>query len=72
MPTYDYRCNACGKDNVVRYVRMSERNDQKCECGALLEKKMSAGQPPVFRGVQATCSMGAQRLPDTSLTTDPR
>lgn len=60
MPTYEYKCSACGAA-VTRFVKMSERADQTCECGQKLVQQISAPQPPVFRGVKATCSMNTSQ-----------
>ena len=71
MPTYEYECHSCGKSNITRLVKIDARNDQTCECGQPLCRVISMPQAPVFKGVQATCSM-ATRLPDVNLTTEPR
>ncbi|HEY5656597.1 MAG TPA: FmdB family zinc ribbon protein [Myxococcota bacterium] len=50
MPTYEYRCPNCGKDAVM-VVRIEERGGQKCDCGTLLDRKISA-VPARFVGRQ--------------------
>lgn len=72
MPTYVYNCPACG-ESVERIVKVDERDRQSCECGNNLSRQLTAGLPPVFRGVSGSCSMDASmRLPNATLTTDPR
>ena len=51
MPTYDYRCNACGH-TFEEFQMMSDRVMRKCpECGKLkLERLIGAGAGFVFKG----------------------
>lgn len=71
MPAYDYKCPSCGAE-VERIVEIDLRDKQTCECGNFLSRQLSAGQPPVFRGVQGSVSMGVGKLADVTLTTDPK
>lgn len=73
MPTYVYNCPACEKTGIERFVKMDDRDRQTCECGNFLSRQVTAPMAPIFKGVQATCSMGGvQRMPDVELTTDPK
>jgi putative FmdB family regulatory protein len=50
MPTYDYRCAACGH-NFEKVQRMSEQPGAECpECGSPAERRLSAGAGLVFKG----------------------
>ena len=51
MPTYDYRCNACGH-TFEEFQMMSDRVMRKCpECGTLkLERLIGSGAGFVFKG----------------------
>ena len=51
MPTYDYRCNACGH-TFEEFQMMSDRVRRKCpECGKLkLERLIGSGAGFVFKG----------------------
>ena len=51
MPTYDYRCNACGH-TFEEFQMMSDRVMRKCpECGRLkLERLIGSGAGFVFKG----------------------
>lgn len=51
MPTYDYRCNACGHE-FEEFQMMSDRVMRKCpECGKLkLERLIGSGAGFVFKG----------------------
>jgi putative FmdB family regulatory protein len=50
MPTYDYRCAACGH-NFEKVKRMSETPGAECpECGSAAERRLSAGAGLVFKG----------------------
>ncbi len=51
MPTYDYRCNACGH-TFEEFQMMSDRVMRKCpECGKLkLERLIGSGAGFVFKG----------------------
>jgi putative FmdB family regulatory protein len=51
MPTYDYRCNACGHE-FEEFQMMSDRVLRKCpKCGKpKLERLIGAGSGFVFKG----------------------
>ena len=51
MPTYDYRCNACGHEFEL-FQSMSEGVKKKCpECGKLkLERLIGTGSALIFKG----------------------
>jgi len=51
MPTYDYRCNACGHEFEL-FQPMSANPKKKCpECGKLkLERLIGAGAGVIFKG----------------------
>ncbi len=51
MPTYDYRCQACGA-KFERFQKMSDGMLRKCpECGRLkLKRLMGAGAGIIFKG----------------------
>jgi putative FmdB family regulatory protein len=51
MPTYDYRCNACGHAFEL-FQSMSEGVKKKCpECGKLkLERLIGTGSALIFKG----------------------
>jgi len=51
MPTYDYRCNACGHEFEL-FQRMSESPRRKCpECAQnKLERLIGAGAGVIFKG----------------------
>lgn len=51
MPTYDYRCNACGHAFEL-FQSMSEGLKKKCpECGKLkLERLIGTGSALIFKG----------------------
>jgi putative FmdB family regulatory protein len=50
MPTYEYRCAACGH-HFERFQKMSEEAGADCpECGAVAERKMSGGAGLLFKG----------------------
>lgn len=51
MPTYDYRCNACGHEFEL-FQSMSEKTKRKCpECGQLkLERLIGTGAAVLFKG----------------------
>ncbi|MEZ6005664.1 MAG: zinc ribbon domain-containing protein [Planctomycetota bacterium] len=51
MPTYDYRCNACGHTFEL-FQTMSEREKRKCpECGKnKLERLIGMGAGLLFKG----------------------
>ena len=51
MPTYDYRCQACGAE-FERFQKMSDGLLRKCpECGRLkLKRLMGAGAGIIFKG----------------------
>ena len=51
MPTYDYRCRACGHE-LELFQSMSEGPKRKCpDCGALkLERLIGMGGGVVFKG----------------------
>lgn len=51
MPTYDYRCKACGHAIEI-FHSMSEAPKRKCpECGALkLERQIGTGGGILFKG----------------------
>lgn len=51
MPTYDYRCNACGHDFEL-FQSMSESVKKKCpECGKMaLERLIGTGAAVLFKG----------------------
>ena len=50
MPTYEYRCDACG-GQFEYFQQMSDAPLQKCEsCGGHLTKLLSAGSGLIFKG----------------------
>ena len=52
MPTYDYHCPACGRDEE-RVSPMAMRHEQTCGCGAALEmvfRSSTAVNPDTFPG----------------------
>jgi len=51
MPTYDYRCNACGHEFEL-FQGITEAKKRKCpECGKLrLERLFGAGAGILFKG----------------------
>jgi putative FmdB family regulatory protein len=51
MPTYEYRCNACGHEFEI-YQSMSDGTLRKCpECAKLkLERLIGTGAAIIFRG----------------------
>ena len=50
MPTYDYRCRACGRDFEV-FQRMSDRPRASCpDCGHAAERLISGGAGFLFKG----------------------
>jgi len=51
MPTYDYRCAACGHELEI-FQSMSESPKRKCpECGKLrLERQIGMGAGVIFKG----------------------
>lgn len=51
MPTYDYRCNACGHEFEL-FQSMSDAPKRKCpECGKLrLERLIGTGAAVIFKG----------------------
>lgn len=50
MPTYDYRCLACGRDFEL-FQRMSDRAGAECPgCGREAERLISGGAGLLFRG----------------------
>jgi len=51
MPTYDYRCNACGHTFEL-FQSMSEKHKRKCpECSKLkLERLIGMGAGLIFKG----------------------
>ncbi len=50
MPTYEYRCPACGRDFEL-FQRMSDPPGAPCpDCGKAAERLISAGGGLLFRG----------------------
>lgn len=50
MPTYEYRCPACGRDFEL-FQRMSDPPGAPCpDCGKTAERLISAGGGLLFRG----------------------
>lgn len=50
MPTYDYRCRACGRDFEV-FQRMSDKPGASCPgCGSAAERLISGGAGFLFKG----------------------
>ena len=50
MPTYSYRCPACGRE-YDRLQKMSDSTPIECpDCGTLGERQISAGIGFVFKG----------------------
>lgn len=39
MPTYTYTCLGCDKD-IVRIAKIDQRDEQVCECGEKLLRKI--------------------------------
>ena len=50
MPTYEYRCPACGTD-FEKFQKMSDPPVAPCpSCGAEAERRLSAGAGLLFKG----------------------
>jgi putative FmdB family regulatory protein len=50
MPTYEYRCRACGTD-FEKFQRMSDEPVAACPaCGENAERRLSAGAGLLFKG----------------------
>lgn len=50
MPTYEYRCPACGNE-FEKFQRMSDEPVAECTaCGAASERRLSAGAGLLFKG----------------------
>jgi putative FmdB family regulatory protein len=50
MPTYEYRCKACGTE-FEKFQRMSEEPVAECpECGEAAERRLSGGAGLHFKG----------------------
>ena len=50
MPTYEYRCPACGAD-FEKFQRMSDEPVAECpKCGANAERQISGGAGLLFKG----------------------
>lgn len=50
MPTYDYRCQACGCQ-FERFQQMSEEPLKKCpRCGGRLDRLVGTGAGVIFKG----------------------
>jgi len=45
MPTYEYTCPKCGHETEI-FCKLSERLDQKCECGNTLEQRVRTPAQP--------------------------
>lgn len=59
MPTYDYICSGCGRASEL-VVPIAERDDQYCDCGEHLTRKLAA---PLGRMAgQVTPGGGPDRL----------
>jgi putative FmdB family regulatory protein len=50
MPTYEYRCPACGT-NFEKFQRMSDPPEAECpSCGEAAQRRLSAGAGLIFKG----------------------
>ncbi|HEX5724691.1 MAG TPA: FmdB family zinc ribbon protein [Longimicrobiaceae bacterium] len=50
MPTYEYRCPACGAE-FEKFQKMSDEPGAECPaCGAAAERRLSAGAGLLFKG----------------------
>jgi putative FmdB family regulatory protein len=50
MPTYEYRCTACGHD-FEKFQRMSEEPVAECpQCAGRAERRLSGGAGLLFKG----------------------
>jgi len=50
MPTYEYRCPACGTD-FEKFQKMSDPPAAECpSCGAAAERRLSGGAGLLFKG----------------------
>ena len=50
MPTYEYRCPACGTD-FEKFQKMSDPPVAECpDCGAAAERRISGGSGLLFKG----------------------
>ena len=50
MPTYEYRCPACGTD-FEKFQKMSDPPVAECPgCGAAAERRISGGSGLLFKG----------------------
>lgn len=55
MPTYDYRCNHCGRFQVKQ--RITESALEKCpKCGQPVERLISRNVSIVFKGTGFYCT----------------
>ncbi|VGO22757.1 FmdB family zinc ribbon protein [Pontiella sulfatireligans] len=50
MPTYDYKCSACGHDFEVFQSISAERLTECPECGGAVERLIGAGAGFLFKG----------------------
>lgn len=57
MPTYEYKCNACGEEHEI-IQRMSENPKRKCpSCGKLrLARQISKNVGVIFKGDGFYCN----------------
>jgi putative FmdB family regulatory protein len=50
MPTYEYRCKACGEE-FEKFQRMSDEPVAECPaCGTAAERRLSGGAGLIFKG----------------------
>lgn len=50
MPTYEYRCTACGEE-FEKFQRMSDEPVAECpECGERAQRRISGGAGLLFKG----------------------
>jgi putative FmdB family regulatory protein len=50
MPTYEYRCPACGQE-FEKFQRMSDEPRAECpSCGGTAERRLSGGAGLLFKG----------------------
>jgi len=56
MPTYDYRCDDCGK-SFERFQKMSDEPLKQCpECGGHVKRLVGGGSGIIFKGSGFYCT----------------
>ncbi len=63
MPTYEYRCEACGHE-FERFQNMSDRPVRICpECGGKVRRLIGAGSAVIFKGAGSHSAERANSRP---------